>query len=494
MIKRLSLETIVQIVKDQGPRDVYDAYRTRLDVCDAEYVSRQLHREGLQVEPYDFYCTIGVWQAKRWSGEPYFRHATKTLVQRLASEQGINPFAPEGFRELLSSFSYDTFALHPINGWGTTLRGMLQHAFQHKQSAAVIDLVTHDPDFRKIAKVGLAPYDFPTTSRRAWKDKTGKPTDLARTASKYFLCALGMKYHANPKAPSGMRRLLPHINQHNFNHLPINYWGTTLGGMLQSAYEGSPAAAVIDLVYADPRFAAIKAIGIHPYDFPKAGNRFWRKEGQPTQAARAMSRLLLGQMGKEESVDEHTVVGFSYLLPFIDNKLFRKKKVNYWGTTPGSMLSHAYDYSPSAAVLDLIANDPAFREIEEEGLASYDFKCAANYTWKDRKGKPTPLARALLKKRIVEIADAKMLNYQTRRGFLDLIPHLTMHDVLQHPINAWGTTLFGCVSSAYRGSISKGILDLIQHDEDFSHLEGWFSFGLMNFLPSVRTGYLENVR
>jgi hypothetical protein len=365
MQERLSLEQMIGITRNFGPRVLYDNFRTRLYLDEAEYVAKHLQREGIPVEPYDFPNTAGIWQAKRWTGEFYKHHATRSLLFALGREMQADPTTVPGFGAILHSIRIDTFKYHQLNAWGTTLGGMLHHAYNYQPSRAVMDVIAVDDDFSAIKKTGLSVYDFSMASLHAWNDKSGCPTGLARSATRELVRSYEQELGVDATTVPGFMQLLPLFTQRNFIHRKINRWGTNLSGMLQSAYGGGPGKAVIDLVDHDHSFIAIKNAGLWLYDFPKAPNRFWvGADGRPSQHAREATKHLVRSFAEPMGVDYKTRKGFSSLLPYMTQELFFAYPINVWGTTLTGMLSHAYQGTPALAIKDMVQHDPEFYRLK----------------------------------------------------------------------------------------------------------------------------------
>ena len=91
-------------------------------------------------------------------------------------------------------------------------------------------------------------------------------------------------------------------------------------------------------------------------------------------------------------------------MPDIGKDAFENIAINEFGTTAYAMLQKAYKYSPSAAVLDLIAHDEELVQVKERNLQPYDFPYAPNNMWITKSGEPTAAARHATKELIQILA------------------------------------------------------------------------------------------
>ncbi|GEM_PF-5397082 len=355
---KYSLEEIVQHTLISGPR-VITQLGTRLQVEDAESIAFELQREhGMAIEAYDFPSTNGVWQSCRWDGIPYQHLATRQLIATLADRHGADYTTPEGFKQILGELTVDSFRHTAINRWGTTLGGLLT-LNNSEPSSPVLSLIEEDRAFRQIRKKGLQAYDFPIAPRNVWVGKQDRrPTDQAREATLQWIRRLAAQRHVNFRRFTGFRRILPYMTSDLFTTMPIDYWGTTLLGMMP-AYGNSHIDAILDAVRKrDDTFRYLPAL--EPYDFPCTPNRTWKDErGKPTPTARKATRLVLETHAHEKGVDCRTEDGLRAILQGLTAKVYAGTPANAWGTTFQGAIN-AYKNSVTAAVTDLIEHDPDF--------------------------------------------------------------------------------------------------------------------------------------
>jgi len=469
---RQALEDILQQTREKGPR-VVSELGVRLNMEEAEQLSAALKKEGIDVAPYDFPSTKGVWQASDTNGVPYKLLATKQLIKVLAEREKVDFRTVEGFKKILPYLTKTSFKEVAINDWGTKLEGMFMAAYVCSSSAAVLDLVRADKEFAKIRQKNLQPYDFPAAPHNTWTDGAGKPTETARAAIKQLIKILAKKRRVDPTTAEGFKRILPELTADNFKELPINIWGTTLNGLLYTCYD-SRFAAVLDVIESDGDFVEIKNRGLKPYDFLQAPNNMWNdKEGKLTETCRDATKQFIRILAQRKDVDYKTVEGFKAILPDIKRENFREVEINYWGTKLSSLLSG--HNTISKIILDLINNDAEFAGVREKNLQPYDFLHATRNTWKDRQGNVTDMARAAVKQLIVTLAKQVDVDYRTFEGFREILPHLISNVFQKMPINEWGTTLCGLQSTYFDntkscGSISTFILDLISKDEELAEI------------------------
>jgi len=73
------------------------------------------------------------------------------------------------------------------------------------------------------------------------------------------------------------------------------------------------------------------------------------------------------------------------------------------------------------------------------------------------------------KELIKVLAFEKGVDYRNKEGFKKILSELTLDNFKEKSINDWDTTLGGMIQ-AYGNSSSSAVLDLIDHDKDFSRL------------------------
>ncbi len=357
-------EILAQVEITRDPR-VLRALHRRLNIEEAEEFCYRL-RPGMDLQPYDFPSTKGVWQSLNEDEIPYLLVATKEFIVNLAETQGVDYTTFEGFKSLLPCLSESTFYTYPINEWGTNLCGMLAKCYNSSPSAAVLDLVRNDDDFKEIRLHNLQAYDFPYAPMGTWVDEKGNPTDTARAATRQLIIALAAADGADYTTFEGFKSLMPLFVQHAFHTSPINEWGTTLVGMISKAYQNSPSAAVLDLVYCDDEFEEIRRHNLRAYDFPRAPMGTWiDADNNPTDTARAATKQLIIKLSENKDVNIHNIAGFSRILQSIKQSDFLGVVINEWGATFNGMFACAYGNSPSAAIKDLAAHDEFIRRALE---------------------------------------------------------------------------------------------------------------------------------
>ncbi len=351
------LDALVEQVVLEGPQ-VVKSLGIQLHLDEAEELSRMLQARHIEVRPFDFPGTKNVWKGSDRPGLSYAQLATKTLVQRVAQEQKVDYTTFAGFKAVLPFLTSESFMHTPINKWGTTLLGQMNRAYGASCIDAILDLVTHDNEFKHVRD--LRSYDFPKAPVKAWRHE-GKPTDLARKATTQFIYQLGKIKNVDVRTLEGFKTILPELTAVNFRTLPINRWETNLCGTLHSAYHNSPSDAVLDMIAHNPDFANFR--DLQAYDFPKAAANTWQKKGKPTLIAREATKTLVMVLGKENGVNPKMVSGFKKILPVLTEESFFRKPINRWGTTLAGMLTCAYGGNVEA-IMDLVTNDKEFATVK----------------------------------------------------------------------------------------------------------------------------------
>lgn len=450
-----------------SPREVIAALRFRLNLSSAEQLCATLRDHGVEMQPYDFPNTIGVWEGKHENGELLGHHAIRALLESLGRDAEVDVRTVPGFRAILPRLGKDIFAAYAINEWGTTLRGLF-NSHGSSTSTAILDFIDHDPEFHAIRT--LRGYDFPAAPQSTWKTAAGKPSDLAREVTKIMLLLLAEDANADPKTFAGFKKVLPLVKNEVFHKRPINEWGTTLGGMLANAYGESASRAVCDLVEHDPDFAIIKQIGIKPRDFPNAPKCTWRekKTGEPTDDARELTGLILDRLAARLGADPSTIEGFAQILPHWGIRLF-SEKLNVWDTTGKTMLTRSYGGSPSGALFDLLEHDPRFALVLERGIDPLELKKAPNGS--QQSGGIATDGTIRLTRKLVELTGEHLgVDPTTQEGFTAVEQALTGNRFRTEVLGAWGATCKKVFTHVYRESPSSALRDLISRDEDFGGL------------------------
>jgi hypothetical protein len=297
---------------------------------DAEFI--QIKNGNLQ--PYDFPAAPqSIWRGKDKKPTHIARQATKQLITLLAGATGADYKTIEGFSRILPEFTADTFRTRSINIWGTTLNSMLTCAYSNSPSAAVLDLVNTEEDFKKIM-LCLQPYDFPKAPISSWRDKKGNPTDAARHATKQLIKYLAEKIGADYKTVEGFKKLIPSLRLETFINEPINIWGTKLGGMICAAYSESPSAAVLDLIKHDDDFRNLRRFVNKDVLAGNAATRIARSEGnysaQTLRPRVGDDSIELSDLGFYSfSLGEKSIV--RELLAEQARTQFGDKKISYFG-------------------------------------------------------------------------------------------------------------------------------------------------------------------
>ena len=454
------IENIIDATLSDGPQAI-KRFRARLKIDEAEYACEQLASQGLFLQPYDFSSTIGVWDAQNENGGQYKFAALKESISFQAQKHDLDYKTVEGFSQLLEFITPKNLNDEPLNKHGTSAKGLISMGFKNRVIEAIIELVDNDPDFIDIKKEGLKPYDFPVAGQNSWKNKSGKPTNIAREVTKMLLKALG-----EFTTVEGFKSNMYKLTQETFDTYPINTWGTTLNGMIAEAYDRSPGAAVIDLVAHDPDFKKIKMEGLNIFDFSGTMNIWNDKSGNLTKYSLIATKQLLSKLSRENGIDYLSVEGFKKLLGILDKNTFEQTPINTWGTTLEGLRTNITG-GYTRLVLDLANTDPDFSEIKKAGLKSYDIS-GGPYTWFDKGHNPKPEAREAIKLTIKAISEKTQIDYLT--SFYELLPHLTFPAMAHTPFNVWGTTAYG-VMDAYGSRPSAAIIDLLEHDSEFSHID-----------------------
>jgi len=101
---------------------------------------------------------------------------------------------------------------------------------------------------------------------------------------------------------------------------------------------------------------------------------------------------------------------------------------------------------------------------ENISIMPYDFPKVRGI-WKSDSAHEYQLSAT--KELIKVLASEKGVDYRTKEGFKEILSELTVNNFRKKPINDWDTTLCGMIR-AYGNSPSSAVLDLIDHDDEFT--------------------------
>ncbi len=185
-----------------------------------------------------------------------------------------------------------------------------------------------------------------------WKGPGGVNYTLARDATKRLISSLQARLPGIT-----LERILPEINLRCFTHVPIDNYGTTLGGMLANVYGNSPYQALKDLIDHDGDFSSFR--DFQPSDMRKAPQETWKQKGgkRDYRRARDLTRRCL-----ELIIHRHPDLTMDTLLSKVETAELMGTALNKYGTTLGGMLDQVYGRSPYLALRDLAEHDPRYRE------------------------------------------------------------------------------------------------------------------------------------
>lgn len=289
---------------------------------------------------------------------------TKAFIVRLGSQKKVNFRTVYGFKVILPDIKTST-----ARKWRSVgVRGDISFlsflgSIPCSLSNAVLFLVySGDVDLKEIRENKLEAYDFVQAPRSYWVNNKKMPSQNARRATRHFLEVLAGELQVRRFfSVSGFRILLPYLTYARFRDSPLNVWGTTLSGMLATAYSNSPFLAVKDLVDRDRSFSQVKRVGLYPEDFARSPKNYWvDKGGKPTPHARNASLRLIVAICKAHGLSYNSVDGFKAAIGLISPTMFRSFPINVWGTTVGSMLLYAYHNRIEEAMVDVVDKHSAF--------------------------------------------------------------------------------------------------------------------------------------
>ncbi len=396
----------------------------------------KLHRKKrfLDLNEFDIPGTSYMW---RENGVVNYELARKATKQFLVALQEWHP--RKTLEQIIPEITERQFYKIPINRYGTTIGGMLQHVYRLSPYNALKDLFDNCAEFAHFRD--LQPYDMGCAPKKTWlnKDRT-KNYVLARKATRQLLSALKKKY---PK--KNLTQIITGITAKHFKSTPINKYNATLGCVLK-VYDDSPYAALMDLFNFDDAFAHFR--DLMSYDMKCAPMSLWLNKDRTKnyQLARKVTRTLLEKLSMNKPLES--------VLPTITVKHFENLPINKYGTTLGGMLRCVYGRSPYAALKNLIDNDAAFASFRD--FQPCDMHHAPAHTWTNADGtKNYTLARQATRQLI-----ARLREEQPHKPVKQISREIRQHHFHNTPINRYGTTLQGMLMHVYRDSPQDAIKDI----------------------------------
>jgi len=178
----------------------------------------------------------------------------------------------------------------------------------------------------------------------------------------------------------------------------------------------------------------------------------WRRNGEPNYPlARKATRQLIRTIQ-----DKNPGLPLEQILPMMTEQVFWHRKINRFGTTLCSMLNNVYFNSPFGAIKSLIDADADFESFRD--LEPYDMLQAPKNAWNKKNGRKNyALARRATKALIYALRKERKI------PFGKVLASIGIDDFRHTPINKYGTTLAGMISSVYEDSPFAAVKDLIDH-------------------------------
>ncbi|MCB0328243.1 MAG: hypothetical protein KDD70_01230 [Bdellovibrionales bacterium] len=293
-------------------------------------------------------------------------------------------------------------------------------------------------------------------------------------AADLYVRALAAQKEVVPTTVEGFKSILPEFSKDSIRTTPVTAQGSTSASVIDLAYGGSPAPAILDLVASHPDYRAIREVGLTSADFPTAPNGTWTDDREePTRLTRDLVvrsiRVLAGRSPEDDAV--WTAKTFRLTIPKLTISRLRKTEVNIWGTTPAAAIRKAYGDSPSKAVLDAVMSYPEFKPIQTLGLTEFDLSATAKGLWSEN-GEPTAIARFGVRRLLETIAYSisPKLNPTSPEDFKEILPHFVRPNFSQ-PVGVWKRDLSAMMSTVYRNSPTRALQDLARHDREFAFLK-----------------------
>lgn len=187
-------------------------------------------------------------------------------------------------------------------------------------------------------------------------------------------------------------------------------------------------------------------LSLRPYDFKRTAN-LWRKgEWVNFPLAREAMHLLVQELLRRKKWI------FTDLVRYVSQRTITRFPINRFGTTLAGMLHRVYGGSPWRAIEDLVRNDD--RYLPFRGILRTDFRKCARWT------------RSMARTHVHLLI--RVLERDRGWSFIETIQRVDKDLIESTPINQFGTTLQGMLSSRMYGqSYALAILDLVRHDDRY---------------------------
>jgi len=206
-------------------------------------------------------------------------------------------------------------------------------------------------------------------------------------------------------------------------------------------------------LHAQGRFLDLEA-----YDISNTTGIWNDESGRNYELARRATKALLTKLQE----DQHDKT-LAELITEITANTFHKP-INKYKTILGGMLYSVYENSPYNALKNLIDIDPELAEFRD--LEPYDMECAPQYTWINQDGSKNHE----LVQRATKVLLTKLQEDQPDKTLAEILPTITKETFDKKPINKYGTTLGGMLTSVpgYNGSPYSALKDAIDVYPEFA--------------------------
>ncbi len=282
---------------------------------EALVLCQALSNQGINIPPWRIYRVVDKWQGIDLDGVPFARSAVRQRIRELAGE--VDETTPEGFRKVLPRLSALNvkFRTPP-----STLPNLVKCIDQWYGATciAIEDVVSHHPDFSRIAALGFSSSDCPELPQYYWITKSGEPSSkaLADIHKAYEVLAqeLGVTL---PYSSDGFATIHAKFHKRRLDRMPISYWGRTATAAINEAFNFSATAALQYLFSAKPHLFIGQANQKIAPTYKRVPSGTWQTAGIVSENSIAAVSKMFAELAQRAGVTLCSRQDLNKLLPLL---------------------------------------------------------------------------------------------------------------------------------------------------------------------------------
>lgn len=259
---------------------------------EALVICQALANQGINLEPWRIYNVVDKWRGIDLDGAPFARGAVRQRIREIAGE--LDETDPEGFRKVLPQLSSLNVKFRTPPSTLPNLVNCIDQAYG-ATCTAIEDVVSHHPDFSRIAALGFSSSDCPELPRYYWVTTSGAPSDktLADIHRAYEVLAQELEVNL-PYSSDGFVAIHAKFHRRHLDRMPISYWGRTARVAINMAFNFSATAALQYLVSAKPDLFPHHANKKIAPTYKRVPSGTWQKAGIVTETSiEAVSKMFI---------------------------------------------------------------------------------------------------------------------------------------------------------------------------------------------------------